>query len=119
MERKDDFLERRKHLAGLSDAELKERFWELAFKLATPMSELAKSHTSPSIERSVLLRMGFDSIQSREIVQKVLEAGLLSKGAGHVILKLSEKLKISIEDAGKAIINGENIDNLFSEAKNA
>jgi D-ornithine 4,5-aminomutase subunit alpha len=118
MERKDDYLERRKHLADLSNQELKDRFWELAFKLTEPMAELAKDHTSPSIERSVLLRMGFNSIECKEIVQKILEAGLLPKGAGHVVLKLSKKLGISIEEAGQAIIKGEPLTALFSGVNN-
>ena len=40
----------------LSDAELKARFWELANETVAPMVELARTHTSPSIERSVLMR---------------------------------------------------------------
>lgn len=119
MERKDDFLERRKHLSGLSDEELKARFWELAFKIAEPMAELAKDHTSPSIERSVLMRMGFNSLECKEIVQKILDAKLLSKGAGNVILRLSKKLGKTIDEAGKAVINGEDLSNLFSGVDNA
>ncbi len=32
MKREDDFNERRKHLANLSEAELEQRFWKLAEK---------------------------------------------------------------------------------------
>ena len=48
-------------LHKLSDEELKNRFWELCNKIVEPMVEYGKNYTSPSIERSVLLRMGIDS----------------------------------------------------------
>ena len=65
MERKDDFQERRKHLADLSETELEERFWKLAEELIDPVVELARKNTSPSIERSILLRMGFSSVEAK------------------------------------------------------
>ncbi len=104
--REDDFAERREHLAEMSEEELREKFWNLAEEIVDPIIELARSHTSPSIERSVLLRMGFDSQEAKAIVKKVLEAELLGKGAGHVVLKLSEKDNISIREAGLRIKNG-------------
>lgn len=106
MQRKDDFAERRKHLQDLSDEELRKRFWDLADKIVTPLVELAAGHTSPSIERSVLLRMGFSSIEAKAIVEKVLEKGLLGKGAGNVVFRLAKKKGLSIRDAGLAIIDG-------------
>ncbi|MCB1254350.1 MAG: ornithine aminomutase, partial [Austwickia sp.] len=50
------FEQRRRDDAGLSDEALKDRFWELCDQLVEPIVELARTHTSPSIERSVLLR---------------------------------------------------------------
>lgn len=87
VEREDDYRTRRAHLAGLSEAELEARFHELTMRLTKPMIELAKNHTSPSIERSVLLRMGFNSMEAGAIVQACVDMGLLGKGAGHVVLK--------------------------------
>jgi D-ornithine 4,5-aminomutase subunit alpha len=81
---------RREALRALSDSELKDRFWALCRQAVAPMAELAKAHTSPSIERSVLMRMGIDSITARAVVERVLEAGLLAKGAGHVLLKVAQ-----------------------------
>ena len=43
MQRACDFETRRKHLAGLSDRELKDRFWELAFEIVKPLGDLAYS----------------------------------------------------------------------------
>jgi len=113
IERNDDFAKKREHIKNLSDEELKNRFWELAERIVEPLVELAKTHTSPSIERSVLLRMGFDSIQSKAITKKVIEANLLGKGAGNVVLRFSKKHKCSIEKAGERIINGESLEGLF------
>lgn len=110
--RLDDFNERRTHLANLSDEELKQRFWDLASQIVDPMLELGRKNTSPSIERSVLLRMGFSSIEAKEIVNKVIDRGLMGKGAGHVVYKLSKEKDISIREAGLALANGEYLDEI-------
>ena len=49
MKRADDFAERRKHLASLSDQELYERFWSLTEQVVDPLLELGRKNTSPSI----------------------------------------------------------------------
>ena len=101
-------------LHKLSDEELKNRFWELCNKIVEPMVEYGQKYTSPSIERSVLLRMGIDSLTTQAVVKKINEAGLLGKGAGHVVLKLSQRRKISINDAAKVIVEDETaLHNLF------
>ena len=73
MKREDDFQLRRQHLKNLSDEELYEKFWSLTEEIVNPLVELAYNHTSPSIERSVLLRMGFSSIEASKIVKKFLK----------------------------------------------
>ena len=112
--RLDDFSERRAHLANLSDEELKQRFWDLASQIVEPMLELGRKNTSPSIERSVLLRMGFSSIEAKEIVNKVIDRGLMGKGAGHVVYKLAKEKDMSIRDAGVALANGQYWDEVVS-----
>ncbi len=67
MKRTDNFEERRGHLKNLTDDELKGRFWELAEEIVEPLVDLAKKNTTPSIERSVLLRMGFSSIEAKAL----------------------------------------------------
>ena len=74
------FEERRVELSALSDEQLKEHFWSLCAQLVDPIVALARTHTSPSIERSVLLRMGVDSLTSQAVVKRVYEAGLLGMG---------------------------------------
>ncbi len=113
LERIDDFEKRREHLANLSDKELKKRFWELTEKIVEPMIELAKKYTSPSIERSVLLRMGFNSLEANKIVDILYKKDLLGHGAGNVVLKLSKKENIDYLSAGKKIIEGYPCENLF------
>lgn len=112
MERADDFAQRRKHLAGLSDAELKARFWELAKQVVTPIVDMAQKQTSPSIERSVLLRMGFNSMQAKGIVTHCVDAGLLGKGAGHAVLKLGQLRNIPYLEAGARLAEGDGWDEL-------
>jgi len=87
MQRHSDFDKRREHLARLTDGELKERFWELAREIVEPLYDLAYNHTSPSIERSVLLRMGFSSLEAQGIVSAAEKRRLLGKGAGNLVLK--------------------------------
>ncbi|MCI2425931.1 ornithine aminomutase subunit alpha [Candidatus Acetothermia bacterium] len=106
MERKDDYLQRRKDLTKLADEELYQRFWELTEKIVDPLIKLGKEYTTPSIERSVLLRMGFSSLEAKEIVSCCQEHDLLRKGAGHVVWKLAQKRQVSIRDAGLALCNG-------------
>ncbi len=86
MAREDTFAAARAHLADLTDAELEARFWHLAGRCVDPLIELARTHTSPSIERSVLMRMGVDSPTARTVVAECETRGLLGHGAGHVVL---------------------------------
>jgi D-ornithine aminomutase S component len=104
--RADDFNERRAHLAKLSDQELYERFWSLASDIVDPLLELGRKNTSPAIERSVLLRMGFSSIEAKAIVDGVIDRGLMGKGAGHVVYKLAKFKNISVREAGVALADG-------------
>jgi len=106
MKREDDYEVRRQHLEGLSESELEERFWELCNKIVSPLINLAQTHTSPAVERSVLLRMGFSSIEAKEIVDKVMNLGLLGKGAGNVVFKLSKLYNTNVKDAGLAFAKG-------------
>lgn len=106
MTRTDDFQERRKHLANLSDEELKAKFWELASQIIDPIVDLGRKNTTPSVERSVLLRMGFSSLEAKAIVDGVMDRGLMSKGAGHVVYKLSKEKGISVREAGVALVEG-------------
>ena len=106
MERPDDYLERREHLKDLSEEELEARFWKLTEKLMNPVIKLAETHTTPSIERSVLLRMGFSSLESTAIVQQVLDHGLIGKGAGHIVYKTAKTNGLDIRDAGLQLAEG-------------
>ena len=85
MVRPDTFQEVRKHLAALSDEQLEARFWQLSNETVAPLVELARTHTSPSIERSVLMRMGIDSLTCKAVVAECEKRGLLGHGAGHVV----------------------------------
>ncbi|MBK8793541.1 MAG: ornithine aminomutase subunit alpha [Holophaga sp.] len=108
-ERIAKFDTRREELAKLSNDQLKSRFWELTNKMVEPIIDLAKTHTSPSIERAILLRMGVDSVSSHGVVDRILEAGLLGKGAGHVVLKLSQTSGKDIRGAAQAILDDKNV----------
>ena len=108
-ERITRFEERQKELHKLTDEQLKDRFWELCNQVVEPIVDLARTHTSPSIERSVLLRMGIDSITAHAVVDRVLEAGLLGKGAGHVVLEVSKMKKCNLQAAARAICDEKDI----------
>ncbi len=112
-ERIDDFETRRVHLKDMSDVELRRYFLQLSEEMMDPLLEMAYTHTSKSIERSVLLRMGFSSIETKMIVDILGEHNLLGKGAGHCVYLLSINKKISIQEAGQLIQNGEEINYLM------
>jgi len=117
-ERIKKFEERHERLKNLSDDELKERFWELCNQVVTPIADLARTHTSPSIERSVLLRMGINSQLAFGVVDRINQAGLLGKGAGHVLLKLTEKFDYDVRAAANHIMEDKDVLNgLFDEVK--
>lgn len=105
-ERKDDFSSRREHLATMSDEQLHAHFWSLVNQIVQPLVEEARTHTSPSIERSILLRMGFSSLETKPLVNRMQEKGLLGRGAGNLVLELSQKKGISVRQAGLGLIEG-------------
>lgn len=104
-ERIAKFERRRGELGQLTDEQLKERFWQLCEQVMEPVVELARTHTSPSIERSVLLRMGIDSLSAHAAVDRIARAGLLGKGAGHVVLKVAEQRDTDAMGAVAAILD--------------
>lgn len=110
MRRTDDFAERRKHIANLSDEELYRRFWELTELVVDPLLELGYKNTTPSVERSVLLRMGISSLDTQKIVNHCMDRGLMGKGAGHCVYKFSKIEGISVKEAGDKLAAGESWD---------
>lgn len=104
MVRPDDFETRRQKLKDLSDEALKERFWELAEQVVNPLIELAREHTTPAIERSVLLRMGFSSLEAKALVEKVIAHQLMGKGAGHVVYRAAQLFNLPIREAGLKLL---------------
>ncbi len=106
MKRNDDYKERRAHLADLSDEQLEQRFWELANKLVDPLLQMGYEYTSPAVERSVLLRMGFSSIEAKAIVEGCIKHDIISHGAGHAVYKLAKTEGMELREAGVALANG-------------
>lgn len=107
MKRTDDYPERRAHLAGLTDDELKARFWALAEQLVDPLLTMGREYTSPAIERSVLLRMGFSSIEAARIVEGCATMSLLGHGAGHVVYRFAKAQGMEIREAGLKLAEGQ------------
>jgi len=113
-ERGERYEALRTELADLDDAALKERCWQLCEEVMTPGVDLARTHTTPAIERSVLLRMGIDSVTTHAVVENVFAAGLGGKGAGHAVLRLSRRDSIGLRDAAARIAEAPKaLDELF------
>ncbi len=110
MVRPDTYNEVRKHLADLTDEQLEARFWELSNKVVGPLVELARTHTSPSIERSVLMRMGVDSLTCQAVVGECETRGLLGHGTGHVVLVCMQHWGVDAPAAAHRLANGEGWD---------
>jgi len=91
--------ERMKALASLSDEALYERFWGLVDELVSPLVELAQTHTTPSIERSVVMRMGFDSLQARAFVERCIQEGVIGRGAGAILVNYARQKGASYQQA--------------------
>jgi D-ornithine 4,5-aminomutase subunit alpha len=105
-ERPDDFAVRRAHLHGLSDAELQARFWSLVEQIVAPLVEEARTHTTPAIERSVLLRMGFTGAEAKTLVEGIARRGGLGHGAGRLVLELARRRGASVREVGDALLAG-------------
>lgn len=110
IKRADDFEVRRKHLANLSEEELQNRFWKLAEEIVDPLLELAKNNTTPAIERSVLLRMGFSSLEAKDIVDNTIDRGLMGKGAGNVVYSVAKALNRDYREVGRELGAGSHWD---------
>lgn len=110
LKRPDDFRDRRKHVANMTDEELKARFWELTEKVVDPLLELARTHTSPSVERAVLLRMGFSSLEAKPLVEQAMDHGLMSKGVGHVVYRIAKEKNMDLRAVGLEMVDGKHWD---------
>ncbi|MDO8963889.1 MAG: D-ornithine 4,5-aminomutase subunit OraS [Coriobacteriia bacterium] len=110
MAREDTFREARAHLSALTDEQLGARFWELTQEIVDPLVELARTHTSPSIERSVLMRMGIDSVRCMAVVSECETRGLLGHGAGHVVLHCAQTWDVDAPAAAAKLAAGEGWD---------
>jgi D-ornithine 4,5-aminomutase subunit alpha len=106
-ERPDDFAARRARLRELSDAQLHERFWELVEGLVAPLVAEARAHTTPAIERSVLLRMGFTGAEAKALVDGLHARGLLGHGAGRLLVVHAERRGVAVREAGLALLAGD------------
>jgi D-ornithine 4,5-aminomutase subunit alpha len=111
-ERPDNFEQSRVRLRELSDEELHARFRELVDRIVEPLIEEARTHTTPSIERSVLLRMGFSSVECRDLVAQMQARGLLGHGAGRLVLELARARGLSVREAGMALLEGQHWESL-------
>jgi D-ornithine 4,5-aminomutase subunit alpha len=105
-ERPDDFEARRAHLRDLSDEALRARFWTLVDRIVAPLVEEARTHTTPAIERSVLLRMGLSSAEAGALVTKLADRGLLGHGAGRLLLELARRRERSVREVALALLEG-------------
>lgn len=107
MVREDTFDHAHQYLMGLTDEELQMRFWHLTQEIVDPLVELARTHTSPSIERSVLMRMGIDSPTCVAVVGECEKRGLLGHGAGHVVLVCMQAWGVDAPAAAGKLAAGE------------
>jgi D-ornithine 4,5-aminomutase subunit alpha len=103
MVREDTFDHAHQYLMGLTDEELQMRFWHLTQEIVDPLVELARTHTSPSIERSVLMRMGIDTPTCVAVVGECETRGLLGHGAGHVVLVVMRALDLDAPGAARRL----------------
>ncbi len=110
MAREDDFQTRRRALAGLGDEQLKEEFWNSVEKVVDPLLDLARDYTSPSIERSVLLRMGFSSLEAGPLVEGAIDRGLMPYGVGHVVYRVARDKGLGVRQAGLELLEGKHWD---------
>lgn len=81
------------------------------------MLELAYQNTSPAIERSVLMRMGFSSLEAKILTEKMMDYHLLEHGAGHVLYRYAKMNKLSIRNAGLRLMDTKEMEKIQEEFK--
>ena len=116
MKQNKNFEAARAHLADLSNEALKIRFWELIDEIVDPLLQMGHEYTSPSIERSVIMRMGFSSTEATAIVDQVIKYNLMSKGAGHIVYRVAKENQAPIRQTGLELAEGKHwdqVENLF------
>lgn len=111
-QRADDFAARRERVSGMSDEQLHGYFWQLVDQIVAPLIDEARTHTTPAIERSVLLRMGFSSIEAKALVAGFSQRRLLGYGAGRLVLELAKTKGTTVREAGLALIEGRDWESL-------
>jgi D-ornithine 4,5-aminomutase subunit alpha len=104
-QRHDDYEKRSIHLKPYSDEELKAYFYRLIDQLVDPLLSMAYENTTPAIERSVLMRMGFSSIEAKSITDLIFEQDLLAYGAGHIVYIYAKEKQLSIREAGLQLLD--------------
>lgn len=99
-----------KDLRAMNDEELKTYFWQLAQQVVDPLLEYGRTHTTPSIERSVLLRMGFSSLEAKPLVEHAIANDLIGHGVGNVVYRYAKDQGLSIREAGVKLSEGKDWD---------
>jgi D-ornithine 4,5-aminomutase subunit alpha len=64
--------------------------------------------------------MGISSQETKPIVEGCMDRGLMGKGAGHVVYRLSQSRHISVKEAGALLARGQGWDEvteLFQSGK--
>lgn len=102
MKRNDDLITRGAHLQQLDDDQLNERFWQLTKQLVDPLLDLAATSTSPSIERSIAMRMGASSIEATRLVFLANQQMILEYGIGHFLYFVAKKSHQSLREVIEA-----------------
>ena len=94
-------------LSAMNDDELKTYFWQLAQQVVDPLLEYGRTHTTPSVERSVLLRMGFSSLEAKPMVDYAIANDLIGHGVGNIVYRLAKAENLSIREAGVRLSRGQ------------
>ncbi|MFP4177134.1 MAG: D-ornithine 4,5-aminomutase subunit OraS [Acholeplasmataceae bacterium] len=110
--RNDDFKSRRAHLEAYDDEALRTYFFELADCVLDPVLRMANDYTTPAIERSVLMRMGFSSAEAKALTERFFEHDLLSHGAGHVVYRYAKDQGISLREAGERLLESDALEGI-------
>ncbi|GGU81475.1 D-ornithine 4,5-aminomutase subunit OraE [Lentzea flava] len=87
--------------------QLRGLFWSLARRAVEPLAQYAAEHTTPSIERSILLRMGFDSTEAKELVDAAMRGGWLGDGVGGVLREYADRHGITVREAYSTLLGKE------------
>ena len=93
--------------ADLADEHIHKEFWKSGQSSDDSLSDFAHTCTSPHVECSSLVAMGFSDDEAQAIIKGAIKYRIICKGCSHVVLELRRARGIGLREAGLLLAAGD------------